>query len=292
MKWFGSTAGAQDIGIFGSLYAGSPTYSQVISTIQSLPNWSTGWAVETINTWRPALEDMNAVCYVLSYGVSYLHEMGVAEYDAETVYYTNSFCSYGTSIYRSLVDTNLGNLPTDASKWTPLTVPTPVADTQVANKKYVDDAPGTVVQVVNTQTGAVATGSTAMPMDDSIPQITEGTEFMTLAITPKSATNKLKIDVIGYFTNSNNNQTVAALFQDSTAGALAAGFGNLDNGDGTPLRPIIFTHYMVAGTTSATTFRVRAGFNSTGGITFNGISSGRMLGGVCASSITITEVKA
>ena len=59
-----------------------------------------------------------------------------------------------------------------------------------------DRADGGVVQVVNTTTGAVATGTTTMPQDDTIPQNTEGDEYMTLAITPKDATNKLKIDVV------------------------------------------------------------------------------------------------
>ncbi len=51
---------------------------------------------------------------------------------------------------------------------------------------------GSVVQAVNTQTGAVGTTTTIMPFDDTIPQITEGSEFMTRAITPTSASNILR----------------------------------------------------------------------------------------------------
>ena len=50
---------------------------------------------------------------------------------------------------------------------------------------------------------------------------------------------------------------------------------------------------MVSGTTSATTFKVRSGSSSLvgGTITFNGITgTSRLLGGVFASSITITEI--
>ena len=111
MKWFGSTAGGSDIGIFGSLAAASPTYSKVISTIQSLAAWGSGWVAETIATNRPALEDMNAVCYVLSYGVSYLHEMGIPEWDSGTVYYQNSYCQVDGVIYYSLQDDNMGYSP-------------------------------------------------------------------------------------------------------------------------------------------------------------------------------------
>ena len=48
---------------------------------------------------------------------------------------------------------------------------------------------GQVLQVVNYQTGALASGTTTMPTDNTIPQNTEGTEFMTLAITPRSASS-------------------------------------------------------------------------------------------------------
>ena len=39
---------------------------------------------------------------------------------------------------------------------------------------------GSVVQTVSYQTGAVATGTTIIPIDDTIPQISEGNEYMTL----------------------------------------------------------------------------------------------------------------
>lgn len=41
----------------------------------------------------------------------------------------------------------------------------------------------------------------------------------------------------------------------------------------------------------ATTFKVRIGGTSAGATTFNGSGGGRKLGGVMASSITITEIK-
>lgn len=148
-----------------------------------------------------------------------------------------------------------------------------------------------VVQVVNVQTGAMATGSTVMVLDDTIPQNTEGNEYMTLEITPKATTNKLKIDVVfngGESTNTGNG-FVIALFQDATAGALAAICTTEDAAGEVPDHS--FTHYMEAGTTSATTFKVRAGVDN-GQTTFNGQNGARKMGGVLASSITITEYKA
>ena len=60
-----------------------------------------------------------------------------------------------------------------------------LTDSSVGNSAL---ALGTVVQVVSTGFSAVATGATILPGDDTIPQITEGVEFMTQAITPKSTT--------------------------------------------------------------------------------------------------------
>lgn len=144
------------------------------------------------------------------------------------------------------------------------------------------------VQVVNTTSTDVATGSTQIPADNTIPQNTEGDEYMTRSITPTSATNKLRIDVVVCVSNDSGTGNIAALFQDSTANALACAAQYETAGH---LVTINFTHYMNAGTTSATTFKVRAGNGGTGTTTFNGVSAGRLFGGVCASSITITEIK-
>jgi len=148
-------------------------------------------------------------------------------------------------------------------------------------------AAGKIVQIVSTQTGAVATGTTTIPRDDTIPQNTEGTEFMTLAITPTNTSNKLQIDVIGTFSNSASLDLIGALFQDSTANALAACMSEVLT---TQTQILSFTHRMTADTTSETTFKLRVGGNAAGTTTFNGFSSGRSFGGVMASSITIKEI--
>jgi hypothetical protein len=149
---------------------------------------------------------------------------------------------------------------------------------------------GSVVQVVNTITGAVATGTTTMPNDDTIPQNTEGDEYMTLAITPKATANKLKITVVWNGINSAGvANMIVALFQDSTADAIAA--IKQTAGGGNTMINATFVHYMAAGTTSSTTFKVRAGCASAGTTTFNGEASARLFGGKTASSITIEEIK-
>lgn len=150
---------------------------------------------------------------------------------------------------------------------------------------------GMPIQIVNTETGAVATGTTVIPFDDTIPQQSgpaEGDQYMSLAITPTNAASTLIIDVVVVITNSGTQSTAAALFQDAAASALAASLQAM-TGAGSP-GAIVFRHKMTAGTTSSTTFKVRAGGAGAGTTTFNGTAGGRYFGGVMASSITITEV--
>ena len=142
-----------------------------------------------------------------------------------------------------------------------------------------------VVQTVNVTDSAVADGTTVIPWDDTIPQKTEGDELMTLAITPKNTSNILHIDVTILVSNLATQQT-AAIFQDTTAGAIAVAGVYIDTADKN--YTLTFRHKMLAGTTSATTFKVRSGGQS-GTTTFNGAGSARKYGGVASSSITITE---
>lgn len=146
-----------------------------------------------------------------------------------------------------------------------------------------------VVQQVNTTTGTQSSGTTVVPIDNTKPQNTEGDEYITLAITPTSATHKLKIEVVVFGSFSVSAWVIAALFQDTTADALAAGWNYQQTG--TAACNVTFTYYMTSGTTSATTFKVRVGGHTAGTYTFNGASGGTTLslGGVLASSITITE---
>ncbi len=149
---------------------------------------------------------------------------------------------------------------------------------------------GSTVQTVSTLSSAVATGSTQIPSDDTIPQNTEGVEFMTCAITPTNSASILNIQVTMFAsTDTAVRHIICALFQDSGANALAADIMFLANASSVGTFPMFYS--MTAGTTSATTFKVRMGMNGTGTMTFNGVSGGRLYGAIPKSSIIITEVK-
>ena len=116
---FGGNAGAVPggIGVFGSLAGGIPVESTDIAVIQAAGAWANGWGSALVDLF-PAQEDLNAVPYVNSTQIAYLLQQGIAEYDASTVYYTNSFCSYNGQVYISLIDTNTGNTPNSSpSDW-------------------------------------------------------------------------------------------------------------------------------------------------------------------------------
>lgn len=151
-------------------------------------------------------------------------------------------------------------------------------------------ASGVIVQVVGNETSAVSTGTTVIPLDDTIPQNTEGIQCLSQAITPKSVTNILVIEAVVMMASSVANNHIAALFQDSGANAIAAAAVNNQTANSArmvPLRKII-----TAGTVSSTTFTVRGGGNAAGTTTFNGSAAARLFGAIAKSSIKITEYKA
>lgn len=149
---------------------------------------------------------------------------------------------------------------------------------------------GKVVQVVNTSTGALATGTTVQVFDDTIPQNTEGNELMTLAITPTSSSNYLIIEAQINGAVSADVKVIMSLFQDTTANALSVAHNVLRTTNyGTE---VYLSHYMQAGTTSATTFKIRGGGSGAGTFSFNGAFGNRYFGGVHNSFITITEISA
>lgn len=151
---------------------------------------------------------------------------------------------------------------------------------------------GTCVQIASQNFTAVATGTTTVPQDNTIPQNTEGDEYMTLAITPRSTTNVLVIDVLALAGNSTaTNNVVGALFQDSTANALSVGYGRISSDVNSPVQ-VKITHRMVAGTSSSTTFKVRIGGVAGGTTTFNGAASASLFGAITKSSIIIREYTA
>ena len=163
-------------------------------------------------------------------------------------------------------------------------------DGEITAAKFATGVGGKIVQVVHVQAGARASGTTAIPFDDTIPQKTEGDEIMTLAITPTHASNILQIEWICHLSCSAvNEMMVAALFQDTTTAALSSALhlNELANG----IVNVVGIFRKAAGTTSETTFKIRVGGGSGTTVT-NASASTAVMSGTLCSSITITEILA
>jgi len=149
---------------------------------------------------------------------------------------------------------------------------------------------GGVVQTVYKNFPQLATGTTILPYDNTIPQNTEGNEYMTIIFTPTSATNNLIVTVEAFGAVSGSSQATAGLFKDSVAGAIAA--TSSPSGTSNFIKPIYFNHFMTADTVNAITFKTRIGPAGAETYTFNGAGGSALLNEKLTSHISVTEIKA
>lgn len=114
---------ASNNGVFGSLQANDPVYSQDPDVIQGRTAYSNGWNDATYSAEKlPPLEEFQALQYLFSRQIAYQMQEGIAEWNSATTYYKGSLVksiqSDGSFIlYASLVDNNTGNAVTDTTKW-------------------------------------------------------------------------------------------------------------------------------------------------------------------------------
>lgn len=131
--------------------------------------------------------------------------------------------------------------------------------------------------------------STTIPADDTIPQNTEGTEIMTVAVTPSSASKTLIIMWnIQASLGTATSTLIAPLFVDSTANALAVAYERPGN-NAFPVA-IFGIHSLSAGSTSTRTYKVRLGADA-GDVYPNGTAgASRLFGSISACSIRVFEI--
>jgi hypothetical protein len=152
--------------------------------------------------------------------------------------------------------------------------------------------PGDLVNYTYTEVAGftAATGITQIPLDNSIPQNTEGYEWGTHAHTPQQVVNRLRIKASFFGGEATNTDDVfvQALFQDSVANALTANAGALVSGTTVPCS-MQTEHDMAAGTTSAITFKARASLVLATTLNINGVGGTRLFGGVAKCKIEVWE---
>lgn len=143
---------------------------------------------------------------------------------------------------------------------------------------------GKLVQLVSASTTAVGTTSTVIPDDDTIPTNTEGEEILTCAITPTSASSKIKISFHCPVVYSGTGNPIAELFVDSVSDAIFVG-----HRDTSGIQPITFVYEESAGSTSTRTYKVRAGAH-VGSLYWNQTNAGRKFGGVSKIELILEEI--
>ncbi len=144
-----------------------------------------------------------------------------------------------------------------------------------------------IAQVQSYKTGSLATGSNTFNIS-AVPQQSEGDQYLSVSITPTNAESTLLVLVNCFVSNSAANNNVAALFKDAAVDALAA--TSQYQGQATGFNQLSLQHVMLAGSTDATTFKVRCGGSGAGTTTLNGSAGAGYLGGVACSRITVLEV--
>jgi hypothetical protein len=147
---------------------------------------------------------------------------------------------------------------------------------------------GMVVQTVSSTPYTTNTDlTTVIPNDNTIPQITEGVQILTLTITPTSTSSKIRLVFQG--TGSSTDVLAAALFRTGTADALAADVVNPSSG--TDIRKVGIDFIDSPASTSALTYSVRVGPATGGTVRMNGNTSGRSAGGVMACTLVAMEIR-
>ena len=134
-----------------------------------------------------------------------------------------------------------------------------------------------------------ATSVTAIPVDDTVPQSSEGYEWVTHSHTPASDSNILKIRATCHIGETTNTAAygIQALFKNSDANALAASM--ISNVSQLAVDTIVTEYVMTAGTTSAITFKARASLDAGTTMTINGFGGARKFGGVLVSRLEVFE---
>lgn len=148
-----------------------------------------------------------------------------------------------------------------------------------------------IFQRQNTNFSAVATGSTALPIDDTAPQDTEGAEFMTRAITPNDVSNILVVEALFVGACAGTGDLAMALFsdQDSTANAQAVSMTTVVAANDVFTLRLRFS--FTAATLTATTFSIRVGNAAGDTVTMNGSAASRLFGGITQSYLSVTEYR-
>lgn len=114
----GNLVAAGNIAKFGSLRISAPGYSLDPDAIQTA-EYLNGWAGALSSNKAPAMQDMNALEFLVTRQLAYLMQAGVPEWCVTTPYFIGSTVATATGkLYTAIAD-NTGIAVTDRTKWKP-----------------------------------------------------------------------------------------------------------------------------------------------------------------------------
>jgi hypothetical protein len=164
-----------------------------------------------------------------------------------------------------------------------------VDSAEASGVKWAASGGGKVAQVVVAKTSTPVSTTSQIPTDNTIPQQTEGAEFLTATITPTNASSTLIIEFRSWGTNNTNCNLSVALFRDSTANAIQV--TTVTNSVSNHNVPTILLATVSAGSTATTTFKIRFGPNvATTSFMLRSNSVASFFGGSDSAILTITEI--
>lgn len=149
--------------------------------------------------------------------------------------------------------------------------------------------PGSVIQVQIGTYAANADITGIMPTFDIIPDITQGTQIISLPFTPRFADSKILFMFSGMACQTTVNDVCAALFRNSVSAAIGSVAQVVSPTAG--FRDILTFYCEDTPGAGAHTYTVRAGPNGASTIRFNGSTTTRMHGGAMKATLIAMELK-
>lgn len=147
----------------------------------------------------------------------------------------------------------------------------------------------TLIQQDSASTATYSDNTDPIPYDDTIPQLSsEGTSLLSLAVTPLSASSTIIIRAVIPCDVATATKAMAALYVDSTENAVAIAFSKPTGGGGGDMLELYYE--VASASTTARTYKLYVGPDTTGNMYVNGSSSNRIGAGISKAYLTMQEI--
>ena len=146
-----------------------------------------------------------------------------------------------------------------------------------------------VIQVQTAVDSVYQSTASNIPIDNTVPLISEGLSLVDVSITPKFSDSQLVFSFVGMFAGSSDALLTVSLIDVTGAATLTASIINLGSNIVGYSQGVI--HWVIDSPgLTANTYRIRFGAN-TGTSYVNGSGTARLYGGAAGARLTVTEIR-